>query len=93
MEYEVACVSTDDAAPYEDCRRIETIGYLVDGTITKRTPKEIHDMISFGVAEFYVEREGGRTYLEAAERDGTAYVRTHSADTDVDVLLEQPSCE
>lgn len=91
MALEVTCVTTDRGSDYDDCRCIETIGYEVLGSTTQKTPAEMHDKINSGT-DFYVKENGSKAYLEAAERNGTKYVRTESNDTRRDNLLQQPSC-
>lgn len=91
MAFEVICVTTDSGSPSDDCRRIETIGYKTLLDRYRKSPEAIHDEIKNG-RDFYIEQNGSKTYLEAAERNDIKYVRTESSDTRHDDLLRQPSC-
>lgn len=85
------CVDIDDGSEYDDCRCIETIGYQYTDTVWESTPEEVHEKIKDGKT-FYVKHEGEKTELEAAEREGTKYVRSEPNDTKDDNLLKQDSC-
>lgn len=91
MAFEVVCVNKDSSSRYNDCRCITQIGYEVLGSVYKKTPEEVHDKIKDG-KDFYVEYNGKRTDLVAAERGSTKYVRTEPNDTKNDNLLKQDSC-
>jgi hypothetical protein len=91
--YEVACVSMDYDADVDDCRCIEEIGFTTrSGSITTRTPAEVHEMIAEDGKVIVVSYRGERFQLAAVERDGERYVRTADSDTGEDTLLKQPSC-
>ena len=92
MAHKVTCVDKDTSfsAP-DDCRCIQQIGYENGIGTTTDTPRSIHNQINAGT-DFYVESQTGKTYLEAATRGTTKYVRTESNDTSNDNLLQQPSC-
>lgn len=91
--YEVACVSMDYDADVDDCRCIEEIGFTTrSGSITTRTPAEVHEMIAEDEKTIVVSYRGERFQLAAVERDGERYVRTADSDTGEDTLLKQPSC-
>jgi hypothetical protein len=91
--YEVACVSMDYDADVDDCRCIEEIGFTTpSGSITTRTPAEVHEMIVEDEKVVVVSYRGERFQLEGVERDGQRYVRTAETDTGEDRLLKQPSC-
>jgi hypothetical protein len=91
--YEVACVSMDYDADVDDFRCIEEIGFETrSGTITTRTPAEVHEMIAGDGKVVVVTYKRERFQLEAVERDGERYVRTAETDTSEDVLLKKPSC-
>jgi len=91
--YEVACVSMDYDAEHDDCRCIQEIGFTTrSGSITTRTPAEVHEMIAEDGMVLVVTYKGDRFQLEAVERDGERYVRSADEDTSDDTLLKKPSC-
>lgn len=90
MEYEVVCVEIDSSSEYEDCRSISRIGYE-NFARHKNSPRVVHNKIQDG-DQFYIKKNGKKTFLKAVEREGTKYVRTESNDTKEDNLLKQETC-
>lgn len=91
MAREVVCASKDPNGP-NDCRCITRIGYDTVGITVTRTPEEVHEDIEQKGRTYYVEHNGSRTELAAAERGGTKYVRTEPNDTEDDNLLQIGGC-
>lgn len=92
MAREVVCATKDPSGP-NDCRCIEEIGVDLTtvGFTIKKSPKEVHEDIASGT-DYFVEYNGSKTEVIAAERDGTKYVRTEPNDTEDDNLLKIGSC-
>lgn len=91
--YEVICVTLDYDSPYDDCRRLDSLGFeSTTGGITRKTPTEVHELAANHEDTVYVTYHGERREVRPAERDGQRYVRTTDEDTAEDPLLKQPSC-
>lgn len=91
MAREVVCATKDPNGP-NDCRCITEIGYQITSTTRTKSPEEVHQDIDSEGKSYYVEHDGSRTELLAAERNGTKYVRTKPNDDKDDNLLKIGSC-
>jgi hypothetical protein len=91
--YKVECVTIDYDSPYDDCRRIERIGFeAAAGGITTRTPTQVYEMVEEDGDTVLVEYRGEVSAVRGATRDGQDYVRTEPTDTADDVLMKKPNC-
>ncbi|MFH5800640.1 hypothetical protein [Haladaptatus sp. CMAA 1911] len=91
--YKVECVSLDYDSQYDDCRRVEEIGFRTEsGGITTRTPRQVYEMINQDGDTVLVEYRGDLTEVIGVTHGTTKYVRTESTDTEDDALLKKPSC-
>ncbi len=89
MAERVTCVVRGDRAKYSDCRCITELR-TASGTTLLRL--EAHYLVKATPGALYVEREGSRVDLLAAEREGLRYVRTEPNDTERDNLLKLVEC-
>lgn len=91
--YEVECVTIDYGSRYDDCRAIEAVGFeAAGGGLTRKSPAEVHHLITTEGHTVYVTYHGERSDLRAVEDGEMQYVRCEPEDTDDDPLLKQPSC-
>lgn len=93
VAYEVECVTIDYGSRFDDCRAIEVIGFeAVGGGITRKTPAEVHELITSEGHTAYVVYHGERSDLRPVDDGDTRYVRCAPEDSGDDPLLKQPSC-
>jgi len=91
--YEVICVTLDYDSEYEDCRRIDEVGFRTpDGSTATRSPEQVWAMIERDGDTVVVEYRGERSELVAVTEDGRRYVRTEPEDTPEDPLLKKQPC-
>ena len=91
--YKVECVTIDYDSQYDDCRRIERLGFQATaGGLTTRTPTQVYEMVEDDDHTVFVEYHGDVSRVEGAVRDGRKYVRTEPTDSEDDVLMKKPNC-
>lgn len=88
MAGKVTCIVRGDKDKYTDCRGITEIRTDVG----KYTRSEAHDKVKQSPGSIYVEHNGSKTNLVAADREGLKYVRTAPNDTTADNLLKVRDC-
>lgn len=90
--WEVVCVELDPDREYNDCRSIETIGFLAP-SLKKSSTNTAGGQINQGHKQFHIKIDGERLPLQSAkDPDIHQYVRALDEDSADDPLLELPRC-
>lgn len=88
--WEVVCVTVDDDAEHDDCRRITEIGYKAP-TLRRKQVDQVASMIESELSAWHLETDAGRVPLQAVT-DDRLYVRTLDEDSPDDPLLSVIDC-
>lgn len=89
--WEILAIGLDEDSEYEDCRRVDKVGYRVAGSLKESQVDEVASKINSGLSAYHTNVAGSRWEVEAVTDGPTMYVRTLPEDSPDDPLLELPS--
>jgi hypothetical protein len=91
--WEAVCIELDSDRGYDDCRAIETIGFLAP-SLKKSSTNTAGAQIKQGHKQFHIKIDGQKVSLQnAKDPELHQYVRTLDEDSPDDPLLDLPRCQ
>jgi hypothetical protein len=90
--WEVVCIGVDEESEYDDCRRIETLGYDLNNRVKEAAVDKACLMMDSELSGYHVTVDDRRYDLEPVVGD-LKYVRSLEEDSPEDPLLSLPTLE
>jgi len=86
-------MSRNADSPYNDCRQIDEIGFVVANNLETKTADTAACMVIQGQSAYHVVVDGERFDLHPAGESPNRYLRTLDEDSPDDPLLRIPSIQ